>query len=404
MKLRVFLMLMTVVAVISDSMLHPFYPQYFARVFGVKDPLHVGLYIAACSFTVLSTFPLWALLSRRVRVLELLVVTQVASGGLSLLCSQADSLLLFWLLSLGIMVCKASYLLIYPYVMSLEEEDNHLGTIGLLAFAVYFSNILAALLSGVIFQLLPATWLFVVMAAGDVFQVLLCLYWLKVQRSRARGPNPVVVSARPAAAALPPRFVWKLGVVMLVLYFSAYLSEPFFAVYWESISGSPNKVLSGLVFAIPGVAALTALFVNSKTRYGSDGAYFGILPAIGCGVLGLLLQVSGARWLVLGGRFLYGWALFQAMVRLDGLLFRMSSKATYATDFSKVNSFQGLGVLFASTLAGSLVSAFGIRLPIGIAASGFVLGALLYARLFRAELREREPVEADQTREGNVLT
>ena len=75
----------------------------------------------------------------------------------------------------------------------------------------------------------------------------------------------MVVSARPAAAALPPRFVWKLGVVMLVLYFSAYLSEPFFAVYWESISGSPNKVLSGLVFAIPGVAALTALFVNSKT-------------------------------------------------------------------------------------------------------------------------------------------
>ena len=167
---------------------------------------------------------------------------------------------------------------------------------------------------------------------------------------------------------------------------------------------SLNVRLGHIRFSQSDLAAVNSMFGEPSSYYGSDGAYFGILPAIGCGVLGLLLQVSGARWLVLGGRFLYGWALFQAMVRLDGLLFRMSSKATYATDFSKVNSFQGLGVLFASTLAGSLVSAFGIRLPIGIAASGFVLGALLYARLFRAELREREPVEADQTREGNVLT
>jgi hypothetical protein len=163
-------------------------------------------------------------------------------------------------------------------------------------------------------------------------------------------------------------------------------------------------VVSGLVFAIPGLAALTALFVNSRTHYASDGAYSGILPAIGCGVLGLLLQASGARWLLLGGRFLYGWALFQAMVRLDGLLFRMSSKASYATDFSKVNSFQGLGVLLSSTLAGSLVSAFGVRLPIGIAACGFMLGAFLYALLFRAELRERGPTNGDAAQEGSALT
>jgi MFS transporter, DHA1 family, multidrug resistance protein len=403
MTLRVFLVLMTVVAVISDSMLHPFYPQYFARVFGVENPLLVGLYIAACSLTVLTTFPLWALLSRRMRVLELLVITQVASAGLSVLCSVIDSLLLFWLVSLGMMVCKASYLLIYPYVMSLEDEEKHLNTIGLLAFAVYFSNILAALLSGVIFQLLPPTWLFVVMAAGDLLQVLLCLYWL-TQRSRKQDPDEAVVKEASAVQSLPPRFVAKLGAVMLVLYFSAYLSEPFFASYWESISGNANKVLSGMVFAIPGLAALTALFVNSKTRYGGDGGYSGILPAIGCGVLGLLLQASGASWLVLSGRFLYGWALFQAMVRLDGLLFRMSTKASYATDFSKVNSFQGLGVLLSSTLAGSLVSAFGVRLPMGIAAFGFVLGAVLYALLFRAELRQRERAEGDAAREGSALT
>ena len=57
MSLKASLVLMTVIAVVSDSMLHPFYPQYFAVVLGVTDPRHVGLYIAACSLTVMLAFP-----------------------------------------------------------------------------------------------------------------------------------------------------------------------------------------------------------------------------------------------------------------------------------------------------------------------------------------------------------
>src|SRR5262245_10578696 len=100
MSLKVSLVVMTVIAVVSDSMLHPFYPQYFASVFGVTNPQHVGLYIAACALTVMVTFPLWAQLARKIHVLHLLIATQLATGILSLWCSTTVSLVEFWIVSL----------------------------------------------------------------------------------------------------------------------------------------------------------------------------------------------------------------------------------------------------------------------------------------------------------------
>jgi len=383
-KPKVFLVLMTAIAVISDSMLHPFYPQYFAQVFGVVDPRHVGLYIAACSFTVLTTFPGWALLARKVGTLQLLIATQLVAGVLSMVCWGLGSLAWFWGVSLAMMVCKASYLLIYPYVMTLESKEHHVETIGLLAFVVYFGNILAALLAGMVFEWMDHRSLFAVMAIGDVLQILLCAYLL-------RRPAPVPAAAsEDAAAAPPPRapagFTAKLGSVMLLLYFSAYLTEPFFSAYWERVAAIDHKVVTGLVFALPGMAALLGLYVNARTRE-SPNPFGRIAPAILLATASLWLQASGAAPAVLVGRFVYGWALFQAMVRLDSLLFRLSTPDEYAVTFSKFNLFQGLGVLVASLVAGTLASSLGLGATFLLSAGGFAIGAALYGWLFRAELR-----------------
>ena len=381
MNLKVFLILMTVVAVVSDSMLHPFYPQFFDVVFGVSNPQHVGSYIAACSLTVMLSFPVWAWVARKTPVLHLLVFTQIVTGLLCLVCYWSTSLIFFWLVSLLIMVFKASYLLIYPYIMSLENKDDHITTISLLAFVVYFSNIIAALFSGLIFELLEPQFLFIAMAGGDAIQILICLFLLlrgmdldeQAEEEQIAGPAPGI-------------FVYKLGFVMLILYFSAYLTEPFFSQYWEYISAYDNKIVSGLVFAIPGIAALTALYFNTKSRNRQD-QYRGIVSAIICGVFGLLLQASAQESVVITGRFFYGWALFQSMVRLDLLLFKLSSPQSYAVDFSKVNLFQSLGILFSSFAAGSLVFSSGLKFPFIAAALGFILAALLYRNLFRQEIK-----------------
>jgi fucose permease len=77
------------------------------------------------------------------------------------------------------------------------------------------------------------------------------------------------------------------------------------------------------------------------------------------------------------------------MVRLDSLLFQASRRDSYATEFSRINLFQGLGVLSASFTAGRLVAACGTRVTFAIAAGGFALGALLFGALFRHALWPR---------------
>ena len=81
------LILTTLIAVVSDAMLIPFYPKLFREAFAVTDPRHVGSYLAATCLTVILALPLWARLERRVSTLRLLVVAQAFAGLLSLWCS-----------------------------------------------------------------------------------------------------------------------------------------------------------------------------------------------------------------------------------------------------------------------------------------------------------------------------
>lgn len=65
MNLRSCLIALTLISAVCDTMLLPFYPQFFELEFNTSSPQHVGLYIAACCVTVMICFPLWARLARR---------------------------------------------------------------------------------------------------------------------------------------------------------------------------------------------------------------------------------------------------------------------------------------------------------------------------------------------------
>lgn len=381
---RAFLVVMTAVAVVGDSLLHPFYPHYFRSVLGVTDPVHVGLYVAACSLTVLLSFPAWAVLSRRVRVLRLLVVTQAFAAALACLSFAASSVAAFWIVSLAMMVFKASYLLIYPYVMSLEDRTRHPQTIGLLAFVVYFGHILAALAAGLVFQLLGPRPLFLAMATGDVLQTALCLAVVRAH-PYSKPPAAVLRPAGGATGGAPRGFFVRLGLVMFALYFGACVTEPFFSDYWEARSDVANRIASGLVFALPGIAALAALALDAR-RGGGGRRTMRMTRAVALVVAGLLLQLSGSWAVIVLGRCLYGWALFRAMVELDLIVFQVSAPDDYAVDFSRASFFQGLGVMLASSVAGSIVHVIGPTAPFVVAAAGFLAGAALHALWVRPAL------------------
>jgi len=389
--MKFWLIAMTLAAVVSDTMLLPFYPQFFERVFGITDPNYVGAYIAACCAVVMLAFPFWARVSRHIPVLKLLVYTQLAAGLFSVLCWAAPTVTAFWLLSLTMLVFKGSYLLVYPLLMSQEAPDDHGRTIGLLSVVVHFGAIFGAVLGGSVLQFFEPRQVYLLMTFGDLFQILVCLCLLRDQRGAATESknegaaaeeNNERESEKEGAVGLPWPVIMRLGSAMFLFYFAVYLSRPFFARYWEMLSGNPGEVVAGAIFAIPGAVAVAVLWLDH--RRGRDGDAKGmLLPALGFCSLGLMLQASGEMAVVLAGRVLYGWGLFRATVGLDQLLYALSRPASYAADFSKISVFQNLGVLASSFATGALVAFAGPQPTFLAGALGIALTLVLYLALVR---------------------
>ncbi|WP_028455568.1 MFS transporter [Chitinilyticum litopenaei] len=371
MGLTYWLIAMTAVAVVADTMLLPFYPQYFAERFGVTDPEHIGLYTAAICLVAMLSLPMWARLVRPGGTLRLLLWTQVGAGLLCIACSLTDSLWVFWALSLAMIVFKASYLLIYPYLMEGVADTDHAHTIGLLSIVVHFGHIAGAVLGGMVLAYWPLQHAFLLMAVGDVVQIAVCAGLI-----RAGLERPAAAQSTPPAGPLRTSpGIHALGLLMLVFYFSEYQIVPFFVEYWKQIAPGHGVQLASWVYAIPAGMGLIALWFNHRIARG-DWAR-GMPLCLLLGLAGLLLQGCGQPAWVLLGRVMFGWASFQLTVRLDALIFERSTPAAYAHDYSKINIYQNVGVLLSYYGAGWLVGSTGLAAPFWLAAGGFVLTLLL---------------------------
>lgn len=358
---------MSALAVLGDTVLVAFYPQFFAGRYGVDGALHAGLYVGAISLVVMIAFPLWARLTRRVDTLRLLACTQAAAGVLCLLCAVAPDAAWYWVLSLAMFACKASYLLMFPYLMRLLPAERHAPTVGLLSVVVHVVGIAGTALGGTVLQHLGPRVAHVVMAAADFAQMAVCAWLLRSDRaSRMPDAGPPAAPTRTSAA------VWRLSLVLLVFDFSAYLVRPFFTRYWEHLSGHGSHTLAALVFAIPAAMALAGLAWQHRA-----GRPLRSAPLLLFGAAGLLLQSLPSAAALLLGRCLFGWTLFHVIVQLETRVFALSTPASYARDYAVANACQNLGVLLASAAAGALLERLGMPAVFAIAAAGWVLTAWL---------------------------
>ncbi|HKX39862.1 MAG TPA: MFS transporter [Burkholderiaceae bacterium] len=379
--LRAAIVAMSAFAVVSDAILIAFYPHFFARRYGVTSAFHVGAYIAAISIAVMCTLPLWARVARRVETMHLLLFTQGAAGTLCVLSGFADSVLGYWVLTMLMFMCKSSYLLMYPYLMRMQPPETHGHTIGLLSVVVHVGSIAGAAAGGHVLQRYGAAACIGLMAFGDFAQMAICVWLIRSGRVVHVVAADAAAAAAVASTDASPKGsrsrILPLCALMMLIDFGAYLIRPFFSMYWEQVSASNDQLISGLVFAIPGAIALAALFANQLVRTRGGRLPDPVLANLLLGAAGLALQAWPAPWAVLLGRVLYGWALFQLIVKFEVLLFRFSTPAAYARDFSVFNFFQNLGVLLSSFAAGALVERHGIAVTFAIAAAGFGLSALL---------------------------
>ncbi len=176
MPLKTCLILLTIVSVIADTMLLPFYPQFFQHAFNQTSPEHVAVSYTHLTLPTIYSVPVWAKVAKYINELHLWVYTQIIAGALGIACYFSTSLVEFWLLSQTMLVFKASYLLIYPFVMRLEDKDKHLGMVGLFSVLMHFGGISGALLGGAVLQYFDPRDIYLIMAASDGLQVLVCLY------------------------------------------------------------------------------------------------------------------------------------------------------------------------------------------------------------------------------------
>ncbi len=387
MNLKSFLITMTFIAVVSDYLLHPFYPQFFELRFGMTNPKNVGYYFAAICFMVMIAFPFWAYVSKKVAELKILIYTQAIAGILALYCYWTDSYINFWIVSLVMVLFKGSYLLVYPYILKIINKEEHTSTIGLLSVVVHLGGILGAVIGGFTVDYINPSSIFLIMALGDFLQMLVSAYLLK---SKKYDTDVVIPTDEVEKSSTPNSFIVKIGLLTMILYFSDFLIRPFFSSYWESFSSNHSKLISGTIYAIPGFVALLALWINNKRK---ASGYEGIIKALIIGLVGLSLQGIPSETAVIVGRIIYGWAIFQGMVKFDVFLFEKSSPESYSIDYSKIHFFQNLGVLLASLNVGLVVDNFGLRMPFIIALSGFIVTLLLYFFVFKfsSNLKSNQP-------------
>ncbi|MFQ3179708.1 MAG: DHA1 family multidrug resistance protein-like MFS transporter [Pseudoalteromonas tetraodonis] len=382
MSLRLALILLTVISVVCDTLLLPFYPQFFASEFAISNATLIGLFVANCCITVMLALPLWAKVAKKYNELALWLVTQVVAAGFGLLCYFATNVWEFWIYYQLMLVLKASYLLIYPFALRLEQQTKHLSIIGLFSVLMHFGAIGGALIGGYFFSLAEPRYALLLSSAGDLVQVLLCAY---LMYSLKTGIYQQTIATEKPRERIP-YFIWQFCFLSVVVYFSAFLIRPFFTTHWQALNAQSSTLQSAVVYAIPAFAALVMLVFNHFRQHlplPTLSRTSTLLCALILGALGLYLQAQESVGLVILSRVLYGFALFQVMVLLEVMLFAKSEPAHYGSDFAKVHIAQNIGVILASLLVGMSVEHLSTTVVFYFAAIGFA--SLAFILLWRVK-------------------
>lgn len=377
-RLQRWLLGIAVLSYLADSMLVPFYPQYFQQVYGLAWPMATGLYVAVCRLGVLGSFQFWAKLAQRVPVMRLLTYTQGAAGVLCLACAAAPNVLSFVVLSVLADLCKSSYLLLYPHLIRVAGREQEARVIASMGFIVNLGIVGAALAGGALFDGLNPRYIIVGVALLDFGQ-------LFISRHVLRMPHPSNEVAAPATEDAAPtpgngRRLVGVAALMFVFYFTFMLLRPFYTRYLAGAFPGISLKASGLLFVIPSILAVgIAPFTRRiTTDHTIRRVLLGAALVLGLATLAQLASPS-LGWLV-AARIGYGAALFLLEIGIDYLLFRWSAAADMMGNYRVINFMQNLAIILAPLLASYAVETASLTTPFLLATAGAL--ALVPVTLF----------------------
>jgi len=351
--------------VATETLLSPFYPQFFRKVFGIQDWEYTGRYIFFCRLTVLVCAPLWGFAARHVQIRHLLFVGQMSAGLVTVRLADAATASEFLVLSILLVAVKSSYLLLYPLLVQLVGQEQSPALAARYQGVFHGAIIVSTLLGAWMVALAAPLQVFYFMAAAEFLQFILCASVLKgVQTSpQSRISAPLLQS--PGGTAVIAAF----GLVLVTFHLAVNVVRPYFTAY---LMASPAPALSlttsGVVFLIPSLMALVAMpFIRVLCIEQRLSLVYQSATALAA--VGLFLQTWADNIvLLIASRMLYGFVIVMGQAALDVRLFMGSHQQNIPAAYTWAASAQSVALLCAPLLATSVVDMSGLAAPLSAAA------------------------------------
>lgn len=359
-------------AALTDALLVPFYPQFFAQTFGSSSLITPGLYVALCRLAIAITLPFWTRLTRRVAPLRLVAVAQVIAGTAGLLCAVAPDLYTFLAFTFIAEGARGCYLLLYPVLVQSVEPDRRSGVVARVAAAVNGAGLLAALLGGVLLEHMGGRTALAIAALSD-FAQLLCLLPVLARHS---APVPVPEPAGQSSGKRPVPV--RLYLLCLVTFFATsaiVLIRPHFTMFVDTEVGPGMPLWAlGAVFVVPNAVAVLATSLGGRVAHSPHARLWLVGAAWALAATAVLQFASPSLAFLIVARAAHGLAIYLVDVTVD-----------YATlcgdqdsfgDFGIMSSVQNASIVVAPLAAGVLADLYGWSILFTVTFAAGALAAL----------------------------
>ncbi|MEA5504635.1 MFS transporter [Halotia wernerae UHCC 0503] len=390
------LFLCVFLSIFNEVLLSPFYPQFFRKVFGVTDLAYTGYYIFVCRLTVVLSAPVWGVLSSRFEVKHLLYVGQLGTAVMTALMGTSTSAEQFLIYTILLLLCKSSYLLVYPLIIQLGGEEKRAAIAGTYQAVFHSAIIMATIVSAWMVNIDTPLVLFYAIAAADILQLAICAYILRgvsTQRQEQAGEQGAGSRGEDSDQALAPNqlgYILTIGIVIFTFQLANNLVRPYFTEYVTSEPLNVNLLTSSLLFLIPSIMAIAALpYIRQACRPERlNSIYTGSLSLliISLGLQGLSFNLP----LLILARIVYGFFLAVTQATIELQIFNKSTAKHLHFNYSLTTSFANVGHLGAPLLASWLVNTHSLASPFIAATIIGCLNLLFFRYVPNAESRRQE--------------
>jgi DHA1 family multidrug resistance protein-like MFS transporter len=357
---RTILLVIAFLAVFAESLLAPYYPLYFERVFHIHDANTIGWYIAGCRIIFMAAYPVWAMISKRYALRDILVCTQGIAGLICIVCAYSTDYTFFLVLSLLMFFFKASYLLIYPHLI--KKSSSRYKEISFLGVILNVGMVTSAFASSWWIGQFQIQSLFFIIAAFDFLQMIFSYCFLKrehldIVSEKQKHPSLTIDTA----------LLMRIGSLTLFLYLLSTTLRPFYTEFILSQKIYTHSILqAGCLFILPSFSVIIFYFIFRK---GNDSISNATLMFVTVLFIATIYVQQYEMPFILNCliRISYGFFLFYLCVYLDMTFFSSVENIHASVWYGLIHTIQNVAYLAAPLYAGYQIEIYGLGAQFDIA-------------------------------------